>query len=555
MSKVILTILFLLIIIPAVIAEDQVVINSKDWRDVYSGTIYAHLNDLEVHYIAEETHGLQLIDEVLKRNLKSVLLIESEDKPYVFGYKPKLEDVGFEVEEYPSSDGEETNLELAKLTVDKKGINSFIVLDGSLGYGALSVAPYAVLTNSFVLFANNNNIDGVYDLLSKNAEKIILYGRVDREVKDRLADLNPEIINTGDRHKDNIEIAWKFLEQKSVKQIILTNGEVIEPGIFNDEFPVLFIGTSNVPNYVIDFIQGSDVRTAVVIGYELFDNAKKIREETGIKIFLKYGQGRNEQLYALDIFPLPSYNPTVEIQEMRYNTITRQLEVIFKNKGDVFAYAQALSHDLEVNGNSVAQVGDEEAFFLGANDVTTRTYDVDLIEYLDETIYAQSKVVLGDTPSSPVRLLLIETKVEIVSIEEDSAIEITDAVYNKGTKRFEITIKNVGEDDVYADADIIDLIIADEKTILSAELQKIGSGDEGVFKIKAALEEVDFADNPTIKVRVRYGAQENVLIKQITEEFDLIIRGTDYKLVAVVVMVLVVLWLLASIRKKKKKQK
>jgi hypothetical protein len=341
--------LLFLLALPLAAAVDQVIINSGDWQDIYGGIVYARLNDLDVHYVAEETQGIQLIDEVLNNDLSEVLLIESKNEPFIFGYDSKLKKHGFNVKKLLSANGQETNLELAEIIVKEKRITRFIIVDGKLGYNAVSVVPYALLTNSFVLFADRTNKDNVAAFLKKNAEEIILYGRLDREITEELTALNPEIINTGDRCEDNTNIVKKFLDKSPTKQVLLTNGEVLEPGLFNKEFPLLFIGTSNVPENVIDFIKDSDIRVGVVIGYDLFANAKNIREETGIKILLKYGQGRNSQLYALDIFPLPSYSPSIGIKNIRYNTLSKQLEVIYENMGEVYTFVQALSHDIKVN--------------------------------------------------------------------------------------------------------------------------------------------------------------------------------------------------------------
>jgi len=91
--------IFLLVsILPLVAATDQVVINSQDWHDVYSGLMYAHLNDLDAHYVVEETQGIQLVEEILDKSKTNVLLIESENKPVIFGFESKLERKGFDME-------------------------------------------------------------------------------------------------------------------------------------------------------------------------------------------------------------------------------------------------------------------------------------------------------------------------------------------------------------------------------------------------------------------------------------------------------------------------
>lgn len=539
-----------LLFLPFASAVDQVIINSRDWHDVYTGVVYAKLSGLDVHYVAEETQGLQLIEEVLNPAAAEILLIESEN-PFVFGYQSQLEMGGFKVEKFISVDTQKTNLEFAKRIAAEKGITNFIVVDDGWGYDALSVAPYALFTNSFVLFAGTENADDIFSFLSTSTGNIILYGHLNREVKEELSILNPLIINKGDRYGDNIEIVKKFLDKKPTKQILLTDGEVLELGFFNNEFPVLFVGTSNVPQPVIDFIQDTDIRTGIVIGYNLFANAKRIREDTGIKILLKYGQGRNSQLYALDVFPLPGYSPEIDIEAVHYNTLSRQLEVIYKNKGEVYTYAQALSHQISADGTTVAEVGDEEAFFLNEGDILTKVYNLDLGSYLEKDLTIDSKILFGESANSLTNLLAKTLTVDVVAVEDSSRITIQSLVYNKETKRFELIVKNEGEKDVYADAEIVDLIIAGEKVTLGAEQQKIRPGQKNLFKIKAVLEEMDIEDNPTVKVGVRYGERGDILLKAMAQEFDFAFKRFNYKILVLVILVLIVIKLILSIRKKR----
>lgn len=547
-----LVLLVFLLFLPLASAVDQVVINSKDWRDVYTGVVYAKLSGLDVHYVAEETQGLQLIKEVLNPAATEILLIESE-KPFVISYQPQLEKAGFTVEKFISLDAQKTNLEFAKRIIAEKGITDFIVVDGGWGYDALSVASYALLTRSFVLFASAENADSLFSFLSASAENIILYGHLDRVVKEELGILNPQIINKGDRYEDNIEIVKNFLDKKPTKQVLLADGEVLELGFFNNEFPVLFVGTSNVPRPVTDFIKDTDIRTGIVIGYNLFANAKKIRDDTGIKILLKYGQGRNSQLYALDVFPLPRYDPKIDIEAAFYNTLSRQLEVVYKNAGGVYTYAQGLSHQIKADGIGIANVGDEQAFFLNEGDVLTKVYRLDLGSYLENDLTMDSKIIFGESADSLTKLLVKTLTVDVVAVDDSSKISLQSVVYNKGTNRFELVVKNEGGKDVYADAEIVDLIIASEKVTLGAELQKIKPGQKNLFKIKAVLEDVDIEDNPAVTARIRYGEREGILLKSITQEFDFAFKKFNYKLLVLVVIILIIIKLMLSIRKKRQK--
>ena len=122
---------------------------------------------------------------------------------------------------------------ILEIAEELEDITDFIVIDDSYGYNAISVAPYAIASNSWVLFADRNNIREVERFLAgRDVDSLIIYGHVDRDVRIRLEDFNPEVINIdGDRFLNNIEIVKRYQEIKSAKQTVLTNGEFIEKEI------------------------------------------------------------------------------------------------------------------------------------------------------------------------------------------------------------------------------------------------------------------------------------------------------------------------------------
>ncbi len=539
-------------------SADQLVINSQEWQDIYAGEMYQHLvGKGEVFYILDEGHGITLINElIISPNDKTILLVESKDRPYTKGYQQKLEEKGFKVEKLSSDRPKDTNLLLVKKILEEKDVDGFIIVDGDLGYSAVSVIPYALLTKSAVLFADKENIDTVYDFLSKNrGKKVLLYSHVDREVKSALQEFNLEVIDAKDRYKDNIEMVKRFQEISPKKMVYMTNGEFLEDGLFTSEFPILFVGTTNVPPQVFDFIKESDFTTGMVIGYDLFSNALKLRKDTGLNIYLKHAQGRKGQTFMLNIFPIPSYKPSIKIEAARYNSATKKLEVIFRNVGDVYTYVQTLKHDLVVDEEVVSTVSDEDVFFLGNNDRNTQAYGVDLNKYLDQTILAKSEVLFGETPSLLTFLLTAENTVSVISEDDNSDIEITGAVYNSRAKRFEISIKNIGTVASFVDPEVQNIIIAGEKVTVGGELQRLTAGEEGTFKILLELIDEDFEDNPSVTVHARYGEREDGLIKSKTTVLKLELKGgSNSMLIIIVVVAVVLLWFIFLIKKKKKEE-
>ena len=134
--EVLMCLLFLLVgvIVSSSVYADQAVVNSQDWQDVYSMEIYQHLVGGDIHYIVEESQGLDLINEyVINPQDKKILLVESKDRPFVKGYQSKLEDKGFEVVKLSSARAKDTNLLLTQKIIDQKDISGFIIVDGDLG--------------------------------------------------------------------------------------------------------------------------------------------------------------------------------------------------------------------------------------------------------------------------------------------------------------------------------------------------------------------------------------------------------------------------------------
>jgi len=75
--------------------EEQIVVNSADWIDVYSAAIYANLNGLECKFVNSEVQTA-IIPAVLDKT-KRIHLIESERVPFIVGYEDFLEKEDFDV--------------------------------------------------------------------------------------------------------------------------------------------------------------------------------------------------------------------------------------------------------------------------------------------------------------------------------------------------------------------------------------------------------------------------------------------------------------------------
>ncbi len=539
----------------AVFAEDpdRIISNSEDWKDVYSVILYGNLIGKPANFLVSDRHATLILNSISKDS--HIWAISSRKVPQVVGYKNFLESRGYSSEEFVY---ENANLEIAERLED---IKNFIVIDDSYGYNAISVAPYAVITQTYVLFADRSNINEIDSFLSgRNPDKVIIYGNVDREVRNTLQKYNPEIINKdGDRFLNNIEIAKKYQEIRHAKQAVLTNGEFIEQEVMSGSEPVIFIGTNNVPDATREYVQGSDIDVGVLIGNELVGTATFIRRQMGISVFVKFAQGARSpqgsisQVEALDMFYLPTYSLNLEIQSIKFNRATNKLEVTLRNTVDQAIYFIG-SYSLAASDGSRQTVGDIGANFIDGNEVKTLTYDAENIPEGDLSV--EVFIIYGESKGSLEKEIRKTMRVESVRILDECEIEVTELSFRPGSRTFYANVENTGSVDCYVDMELVDLVIAGErKTFALESITELPSGSNKNLRIKVEeIEDEDLEDNQEVRVRAYYGEREDTLFKTQDKNLPLIIKGPDYLTYSLALVIIVLLILIIWKRRKKKEE-
>lgn len=504
--------------------EEQIVVNSADWIDVYSAMCYANLNGLECKFVSSEAQAA-IIPSMLDRT-KTINLIESERVPFIVGYKDTLEKAGFNVYVTRSESGRSMNFELAS----KINTTSFIVVDDDYGYNAIAVAPYAVKSNSWVLFVDKDNIDDVYAFLKKRGvESLIIYGRVDEVVKDKLSEFSPTIIDEGSRFDDNIEIVKRYMEISPSTQVVLTNGEFIEDEIMSGRNPVLFIGRDEVPDQVIQYVKESGIKLGVLIGNDLTASAKRLKDRTGMYIFIKFGQGREQTggmslVETLDMFYLPAYELSMDVLSANYNEATRQLEIIYKNNGSIGTFFSS-SIGVYADGERVATVGNSSPQFIDADTEFGMGYDLDIDYVRGKELKATVYVEYGEAPKSLNMVLQKDLPVGIIEVPDNSEIEISKVAYDKNTERVKAYISNTGEVPCYVYPELELILDGDEEILRIKEPMRINPGDTKDAVYRIGLSNADLADNAEVSIHTLYGEREKLLVKCLDGRYPLEIAG------------------------------
>jgi hypothetical protein len=553
-------VLLAVMLIPAGIEARTVLVNSHDWIDVYSGLLYARLTSSPSLFMTSSKY-VTILPKVLGEG-GQVLVIESEQLPYFANLAGTLRRQGYDPSTIFSRGGSALNLELAK----QLNLSKFIIVDPTYGFNAVSVAPYAVSSKAFVLFAEDKNMDQVFTFLSSlpKVEKLTIYGQVSDAVMQKLSGFSPEVINTGNRYKDNIEILNRYFQaNQGAKQAVLTSGEFLENEIVGSE-PVILVGRERVLPTTVDFVKNSNLKTAVLIGNELTGSAKMLKEQTGIPVFVKVGQGvpmgtaAYEPIKALDMFFLPMLVIQVDFGYAQYNTVDKTLELVYRNRGSRAFLSGTIG--VLLDGQTIKSIGDKEVQQLERDETRGFRYEIDLSEYAaqNRNLTADILTIYGESPEIMDRAIAAKVPIRFSTANDQCDLKLDRITFDERTQRISVTLDNPSEVDCYASINLVDMIINDEKQLVNYLGQAlIPAGSSGTFKIKQRMTPVDIADNPTVHARILYGSQDGLLFKIIDETVPFTMAGeyTTIIIVGVIAVLLILVIVLFVLWRRSKKDK
>jgi len=529
---------FLLFLNLALGAENHIISNSDNWRDVFSSVHYANLNGYDSDFLVSTKHGPLLLEGLLKD--QKYTIISSDSRAYVLNYKDMMEGADFsDVNEIEVSNA---NLELIE---EMPQINNFVIVGNDYGYYAVSAAPYAVKRKSWIFFADRNNIDEIDNLLDgRDVEEVLIYGNLDREVFDTLEKYNPKTINNGDRFVDNVKIVDLYLGLNPTKQILLTNGEFIEKEIMAGIEPILFTGKENVPDQIRDYIKASDIEVGVLIGSDLVGAATNIRRSTGISVIAKFARGARQNTGAiatvegLDLFYLPTPVVSLTLHSARYNKATNQLEVTYKSESNVPIYFKGtITYDGEDGQRD--RVGDAESVYISPNDYKTMIYDNVVVR--NDNLTIDIFTLYGEASNSLDKILESRIEVDVVDVIDGCNLDLLSIKYDKNKDEFEVNVKSLSDVTCYADVELKNVIVDSEETTIGfSGSEKIEPNKKKKIKIPFELTDEDIEKNEYIDVYVYYGEKEDSLTKLIKGKLKLEVKGLLFIILMIILAILII---------------
>ena len=183
-KKTIITLCFLFLILPlsyAVVPStlvediDQIVINSKDYKDVYAGLVFAKLTGKPVDYLLTPEIASTFVDS-LPRAYRRVLLIEPSRNKQYSALDSMLTTDGFMVTKLDRSTP--IHLQLA----DSLSVKHIILTDERYPYNAISIVPYALQQEAFVVFAQSDYTDEILTIIEEKQARVTTYGIIDTQI-------------------------------------------------------------------------------------------------------------------------------------------------------------------------------------------------------------------------------------------------------------------------------------------------------------------------------------------------------------------------------------
>lgn len=551
-----LYVVFLLALMLTAQAVDMVAINSFDGRDVLSGVFYANVLGVPVKFMPSQGGDPNIFSAKVGSGY-DILLIQSSTDPVSGFVQSDLEAKNNTVELYSSDDGGATNLYLANLS----GATSFIVVDSAYSDSAISVLPYARLTKSYVILADNGNAAQVAAIVA--GKKVTIFGLVDKNVSDDLAADNPTYIGTGaDKYEDNVIIANMTMTEFNISRLIIVDGTSLEDSMAAGDQPIVLSGPI-VPQPTYDFIKESvregRLQEVMLIGNDLvvpiYDMRQKMINEFAAEglnktfgIFVKFAQvvpSATNSVLNLDTFTLPAYIPALNVSEVDYNTQSGNVMVSLNNTGNGAAYF-SLELRIKLNGQDYSSFPVTDPALINTGEQKGLEFPFNMSNITEGNITALVIVRYGASNSSLDQFISTEGPLASISYVDKSNVSVQAARYDSGSKTLLVTLQNTGGVNAYADSNVTLSIGGAPATISGSGTEELDPGALVVEEFPLTLSDADLAANSNVKVDLSYGARPGFLVNSGEFVVPMASEGSFPVMTAAIVLIILIVLAIAA---------
>ncbi len=497
-------VLFLLASISVIAASEgrtYTVINSKDWRSLYLGTMYSGFMDSELLYFKN------LADSQLKTNLlrveDEILVLESRNNPIVKNYESFLRNGDYL--NYQTIYFEDYH-DLQTFLFDDIETEGIFILDSEFGMSAVAAAPY-ILTNRYrPLFFSDD--DSGYIRSQARGKNTIVSGRIPyRDATKIKAD--PYILGMPD--KVSLETMKLVSEDLNEDWGIITRIDKIDLDTLKQKLPLfIYFGDAHIGGVATVLDDGS-ASNFEVIGGNTASIAQGIKASVNkdIKMLLKYGR---------TITSVPGYEGTVlDINSVSfgfpYESLIIESAIYYPNM-NIFAVSVKNVGNIDVMFFSSAEfaetpLGEDLTHHIYPGDVKTIPFVMaNKVSNVNEaslsTSYGYSVPLLNTIVDN--NSLIYKTDVITSEYSENYSLEFVSSKFNHERGFLKITIENNNNEDLFGFSEIT----INEDIVVSSEMTEFKSNDETVIMIDTPYVQNSDLSDVFLEVNTYFGKEDTL---------------------------------------------
>lgn len=531
--------------------SSKVLINSNNWADVYSVSLFQALKGEKAFFLNDDS--IRDLDSQLSKE-NSLVLYSSKSHPLVSSLKKKLTNEDWTVDFEVKSDS-------LFMDLDPMVDNYYILWDQQASL-SLPLLGLAKKTRSWVFVVSQNQTEDLVKHLSKknlNGVKIILVGDLPLSMHEKLDSFITSKINedsiqktvdtlfnlqmnslTSDLALSDTTLSNSALSNSSLSDsALLVTGSVLESDLFMSKQPILLVSDTFVSKDFISLVKDYSLHSFSVVENSLFPFAQELKKELdfsgieNVSFFLKFGQSslvQEGEIVSLNTFPLPKADINLTITSVDYNPSLNQLSVYIKNEGKSNAYLFA-SIDIFAlkNETYLTSVGSTSAQEIGPLEKTVlvfnTTIDVDTFSDLKSKIflaYGESKkqldkhLISKETGLSPIYFDVRITSSEMNKID----LDVSEVLYRSDKNAFEIVIKNPEEINLEGVLRVQNVLVDGISKDFSQSV--LIPSKRSVHLVPADLSSKDQEMNKNISLEVQYkkSGEKYIRFLHIVDEFS-----------------------------------
>ncbi|MBR9680863.1 MAG: hypothetical protein GOU98_03510 [Candidatus Altiarchaeota archaeon] len=492
------------------------IINSNDWKFVLLVMEYSHYQGDDVIFLLTESQS-----EIIAANLvgEGITVYEDLRNPVVKDYSAFLKAIhSIDASRKDFRDYKEFQEFMFKaLTPETLFVASTLEPENTL----VSI-PLAYKKKGLVLFPTSSLFSRLTDF-----NEIYLVGGIERDFRRELLSVAAliekpvNIVDQGSPYKNSLVL----LDEWGTSEVLyISTGGFLEPTLLNGDYPLVLTGRDTYSDDFLKILKNMEVNRIFVIGAELMNVARRIRDGSNqeIAVIVKYGEtytsaGYSGTIYALSVYQIPIPQPNVTLSNVLYDPEDGRLYVKYGNYGDGLAYVSSITR-IAKDGETLTSLSDDEVFLLWPGDEVVRVFTIDLTEYGLNNLDVNIDARFGRYPDFLVNVLDITAPITVTRVLDSSSIDLERATYDGSWLR--VYVRNIGAVDAFVSGQA-ELFLDGATENFQLTGLRLNSGKTGVLKLRIRLDEEDIDNNQFVNILIKHGERQDLLIKTIRQRAQL----------------------------------